>query len=322
MNPVHPWLDADQVKRLAELLMRPPPAPEACFRHDAGFGNQFVGFAIEELRVSLYGEGPAPVDDAPPPAAVTPDISVVPVAMSVGWVGPASTAIVPDSGVEPPPHEAAPEPAPPAEVEPEPIRNKEVQAAAAEVASYPFVAVSEPDMKPVADEVEVSGESSFSPVDQEVEDQDLPSPSRASFLERIRQYRDWLHQRFSATGLFILDRDGKVIFDEGPNTRLHFLARSLALASRRPGSVATNVHVKIGVGATFEVIPVDTPFGCLVMGAVLPDSLGQEAVEAIRQALLQTVRHPDNATAGDALNEPAQPARPVESPAGPGHPPE
>jgi hypothetical protein len=127
-----------------------------------------------------------------------------------------------------------------------------------------------------------------------------------------------MHTRFSATGLFILDREGAVIFDEGTQGRLHFLARSLALASRRPGTAATNVHVKIGVGATLEVIPVDTAFGCLVLGAVVPDTLSQEAVRHIQEGLIQTVRHPDNPAHAPVLSAPVPPSEP---PAAPAHPP-
>ena len=87
------------------------------------------------------------------------------------------------------------------------------------------------------------------------------------------------------SGIFILDREGAVIFDESSHGRLHFLARSLALASRRPGALAGNVHVKIGAGATLEVIPVDTTYGCLVLGAVVPEALDPPAVLAVMEAL-------------------------------------
>ena len=82
-----------------------------------------------------------------------------------------------------------------------------------------------------------------------------------------------------------LVREGAVIFDESSHGRLHFLARSLALASRRPGALAGNVHVKIGAGATLEVIPVDTTYGCLVLGAVVPEALDPPAVLAVMEAL-------------------------------------
>lgn len=111
------------------------------------------------------------------------------------------------------------------------------------------------------------------------------STARGPFLDRITRFRDWLHDSFSATGIFILDREGAVIFDESGHGRLHFLARSLALASRRPGALAGNVHVKIGAGATLEVIPVDTTYGCLVLGAVVPEALDPPAVVAVMEAL-------------------------------------
>jgi hypothetical protein len=110
-------------------------------------------------------------------------------------------------------------------------------------------------------------------------------PARGPFLERIQYFRDWMRHHFDATGIFILDREGIVIFDESNHGRLHFLARSLALASRRPGATAGNVHVKIGAGATLEVIPVETAYGCLVLGAVVPDSMDPTAVAAVMTAL-------------------------------------
>ena len=94
-------------------------------------------------------------------------------------------------------------------------------------------------------------------------------------------------REFSASGLFILDREGAVNFDESGQTRLYFLARSLALASRRPGTSAANVHVKIGAGTTLEVIPVETAYGCLVLGAVVPEALPPAAVSAVMAALAQ-----------------------------------
>ncbi|MES2476560.1 MAG: hypothetical protein V4640_12325 [Verrucomicrobiota bacterium] len=110
-------------------------------------------------------------------------------------------------------------------------------------------------------------------------------PARGPFLERIQHFRDWMRHHFAATGIFILDREGAVIFDESNHGRLHFLARSLALASRRPGTTAGNVHVKIGAGTTLEVIPVETAYGCLVLGAVVPDSMDPTAVAAVMKAL-------------------------------------
>ncbi|MCU0781193.1 MAG: hypothetical protein MUF04_08850 [Akkermansiaceae bacterium] len=112
------------------------------------------------------------------------------------------------------------------------------------------------------------------------------------FLDRIGRFRDWLRQYFEASGVFILDREGGVIFDESGHGKLHFLARSLALTSRRPGNPAANVHVKIGATATLEVIPVETPYGWFVLGAVVPEPMAPAAVAVIMEALARVAAPP------------------------------
>jgi hypothetical protein len=197
MDPINPWLDPVEVRRLAERLMRPVRDP-AVTVVDAGFDASFVGYASER-----------PASPATPTQAATP-------ARIVG-----------------PPVEENPAPPIP------------------------------PPAEPIA------------------------SSARGPFLDRIHRFRNWMRHHFSATGIFILDREGAVIFDESNHGRLHFLARSLALASRRQGSSAGNVHVKIGAAATLEVIPVETAYGCLVLGAVVPEALPPAAVSAVMEALSQ-----------------------------------
>ena len=197
MDPIYPWLDPVEVRRLADRLMRPNREPAVTVT-DAGFDAGFVGFAADPNQV--------PAAPLPPPVRVE------------------SPAPPPSQPVSPPP--------------------------------------------------------------------DTRTTARGPFLDRITRFRDWMHHNFSATGIFILDRDGAVIFDESSHGRLHFLARSLALASRRPGSSAGNVHVKIGAGATLEVIPVETAYGCLVLGAVVPDALDPNAVLAVMDALSQVAAPP------------------------------
>ncbi len=201
MDPIYPWLDPIEVRRLAEGLMKPHREP-AMAVEDAGFDQTFVGYATDRPFSPI----------APPPF--------------------------------PPPQQptASPPPAP-------------VVAAPEEVVS--------------------------------------PTIARGPFLDRITRFRDWMRQQFSATGIFILDREGAVIFDESSHGRLHFLARSLALASRRQGASGGNVHVKIGAGATLEVIPVDTAYGCLVLGAVVSDPLSPSHVAAVMDALAQVAAPPN-----------------------------
>jgi hypothetical protein len=202
MDPLHPWIDADEVRRLAARLMKPSRDPEVSVA-DAGFDEGFVGFAAN--RASVTAPAPPPVPQQPPP---------------------------------PPP---APVPTP----------------------------VTKPASEP------------------------SPAAARGPFLERIRQFRDWMDGQFSASGIFILDREGAVIFDENGHNRLHFLARSLALASRRPGTTAANVHVKIGAATTLEVIPVETAYGCLVLGAVVPEALPPAAVQSVMTALAEIAKPGD-----------------------------
>ncbi len=109
-------------------------------------------------------------------------------------------------------------------------------------------------------------------------------PSRTRFLERIHIFRDWLAKNFHATDIFILDREGKVIFDESGHGRLHFMARNLALTSR--GS--SNIHVKIGPVSILEVIPCETPYGRIVLGAIVPEALPADHVQTITEVLIQT----------------------------------
>jgi len=110
------------------------------------------------------------------------------------------------------------------------------------------------------------------------------APSRTRFLQRIHIFRDWLVKNFHATDIFILDREGKVIFYESGHGRLHFMARNLAIASRGSG----NIHVKIGPAAILEVIPCETPYGRIVLGALLPDALPADHIHTITEVLIQT----------------------------------
>ena len=218
MDPLQPWVDAAEVRRLAARLLQPVRNPAAEVpAGEAGFSEGFIGFT---------GGQPA-------------------------------TA-------QPPAHLPAPAPAP-------------IQVARTSPATpAPVTAI------PTATSA--------------------PQSARGPFLEKIRRFRDWMAGQFGAAGLFILDREGAVIFDEGTHGRLHFLARSLALASRRPGASAGNVHVKIGATTTLEVIPVETPYGCLVLGAVVSEALPPAAVQAV-MAALAAITSPDSPAA------PATPSR-------------
>lgn len=111
----------------------------------------------------------------------------------------------------------------------------------------------------------------------------VPAPifAETSLPDKIQQLRNWMRQHFAATDLFILDRDGAVIFDESKHGRLHFLARSLALTSHRAGASVGNVHLKIAADTIVEIIPADTTHGWLVLGALVSKPLSANSITAV-----------------------------------------
>ena len=67
MNPIYPWLDPIEVRRLAERLMMPAKASEISVK-EAGFDEAFVGYAS-----SPPPSGPATQATPAPVAAPAPE---------------------------------------------------------------------------------------------------------------------------------------------------------------------------------------------------------------------------------------------------------
>lgn len=124
--------------------------------------------------------------------------------------------------------------------------------------------------------------------------QAAPVKVRGPFIERMSRFRDGLHSQFGAKGVFILDKEGSVIFDESDHSRLHFMARSLAMAAKKSNDGPGNVHVKVGSTTMLEVIPVDTVFGRMVLGLLVEQPLSSESVIRIIQALQGAVAPPQH----------------------------
>jgi hypothetical protein len=79
----------------------------------------------------------------------------------------------------------------------------------------------------------------------------------------------------------------------GRGLRGESLRALLWLGDPQPPKTSTgNVHVKIGAGATLEVIPVETAYGCLVLGVVVPESLTPASVNAVMEALARVASPP------------------------------
>lgn len=118
---------------------------------------------------------------------------------------------------------------------------------------------------------------------------------RGPLWVRLARFREALIRHTGAQGVFILDREGKPVMEDAAFGKLHFLARSLAQAYRPVAGQAGNVHVKIGSNAVLEVVPVETPFGCLVLGAVVARPLAAGAVGEIASALREAATPRDPA---------------------------
>jgi hypothetical protein len=147
---------------------------------------------------------------------------------------------------------------------------------------------------PLATAAELRGDEVFEseldaplpPVVEPISAEPLP-PGRGPLLVRLARFRDALIRHTGARGVFILDREGKPVMEDPAYARMHFLARSLAQAYRPVAGQAGNVHVKIGANEVLEVVPVETPFGWLVLGAVVPRPLTAVVVAEIAAALKQ-----------------------------------
>lgn len=113
---------------------------------------------------------------------------------------------------------------------------------------------------------------------------------RSPFLDRLLSLDQWLAAQIGAGGSFLLDGEGRMLFDAGNHERLHFLAKSLAQASRRQGTSTAHVHLKISSDSTLEVIPVESEFGPMVLGVVVSHPLDAETMESVRSRLIELTR--------------------------------
>lgn len=317
MDPLQPWVDPSEMRRLAEALMLPsvkePSAPD-----DAGFGGDFVGYDVHGAVAAVAAKTP-----------LSPTIAAAPVMLNPAPVVPAKPVeIAPPTVavVAPPPLPISPRPQPPVAE----VVSASPPLTAVVKTTAPLPAQQQepptPDKKSMLEQIAevaqraqqhllVQAASIVEPASAAVPAREIPAPVvpvpavpapapapqqrvapvvvRGPFLERVTRFRDGLRAQFAVKGVFILDREGAVIFDEADHSRFHFMARSLAMAAKKTTEGPGNVHVKVGSTTMLEVIPVDTVFGRIVLGMLVEQPLSAESVMRIIHAL-QVATAPPN----------------------------
>jgi hypothetical protein len=120
------------------------------------------------------------------------------------------------------------------------------------------------------------------------------TPVRGPFLERLSRYRDWLQSKVPMHGMFVLDKDGVVIFDDGDHERLYFMARSMALAAKRTPAESGHVQMRVGSTGLLEVVPVETAYGRMILALIVQQALVPADLSHIAQSLQQAVTPPQS----------------------------
>lgn len=105
---------------------------------------------------------------------------------------------------------------------------------------------------------------------------------RDAFLAQLPKFQDWLVSKFSAKGVFLVDHEGDVVFDESSLDRLHFTARSLMISSKITGTCASHVRIKITSDSVLELIPADSSTqGKFVVGVLVAQALNLESIHEV-----------------------------------------
>ena len=311
MDPLQPWLDAKEVRRLAEGLLAPPPEVEEA-AVDAAYGEVFEGFAggddtptlakpseatvvdspdkheVQSAPQPLYktedktedkavDEGS--IDDALPQQADTPNIEVT----SPSEVAEESTQTVEPiaAQVDSPFHISANQ-----------------NHSAADVMAAKFDSQEDKTTKATVSKISVSGSDNIDVASPSSVDSNEPIrklDARGPFLSRIRQFSQVVREDLGAKAMFLIDVNGQILLDEVENAKLIQVARTLANASQRAnrqsaGAAAVgNLHVKIGANSTLEVIPVDSRYGLLILGVIFPGPIGAVRVMQVADELHRTI---------------------------------
>ncbi|MDG1358558.1 MAG: hypothetical protein P8P36_10225 [Akkermansiaceae bacterium] len=303
MDPLQPWLDAKEVRRLAEgLLAAPPEVEEAAV--DAAYGEVFEGFAGEgdapdlsklELNTKRQAatseatkksEAPISANSNAPEQGSSGSITDQP-SSKVNEV----VATVAKAQEEPPSKKASPNSAgdSPFKVSvSQEHRATDVIAVKARLREGAAEVYELPSADP-----ETTTKTLL--VTAERDEPIRKLQAKGPFLSRIRQFSQVIREDLGAKAMFLIDVNGQILLDEVENAKLIQVARTLANASQRAnrqsaGAAAVgNLHVKIGASSTLEVIPVDSRYGLLILGVVFPGPIGAVRVMQVADELHRTI---------------------------------
>ena len=305
-DTVNQWIDAGELRALAESLMAPVP-PHPASASEAVYGDHFVGYT--ESTSADPRHAVAAAEGAVRDAAMRSLLEARGKVNQAGLV--AQSQIQVASAIE-------------YSQPPEPTRETVTNRAAEELAaihreseaslkpqsqrqiSSPFRLAQKP-MRPVQQalaqqQVIVTNPPVLEPqAVQAGAKEGLPgipassSPSGQPLARRMQAFGAWLKQAVPAEAFFVCDRNGDIIADEVGNEKLIKVARTLAHAAssadRQIGDVGglSNSFVKIGVDRVLQVIPKRSKFGLVVLGVIVPQQLGREAAAVIAQSLSKTL---------------------------------
>lgn len=269
MDHVNPWVDAAEMMRLAEALLASPlitPRAPA----DAGFGGEFVGYEPQtndmrssqqilqsgNLQIPITTEhsslpamrSEAKMSSDPLPSLPSPELANSSFQNRLATTNPQFNK----------PSESA-------------ITQHPWSISALPTQIHPPVPIAPPlqtAIPPVVVAPPASGASNSTLI-----------------LERLVHFRAVLRQHFGTRGVFLLDQNGKAIFDDADHGKLYFMARSLAFASKNHPDEIGNVHVRVGSTTSLVVIPADTAVGKIVLGLVVDQAIPTEALPHILRAL-------------------------------------
>ncbi len=307
MDPLQPWLDAKEVRRLAEGLLAPPPEVEEA-AVDAAYGEVFEGFAGGDDTPTLAKPSEATVVDSPDKQEVQPAPQPLhkteDKAVDEGSIDDALPQQADTPNIEvTSPSEVAEESA--QTVEPiaaqvdSPFHISANQNhSAADVMAAKFDSQEDKTTNATASEISVSASDNIDVASPSPVDSDEPIrklDARGPFLSRIRQFSQVVREDLGAKAMFLIDVNGQILLDEVENAKLIQVARTLANASQRAnrqsaGAAAVgNLHVKIGANSTLEVIPVDSRYGLLILGVIFPGPIGAVRVMQVADELHRTI---------------------------------